>query len=138
MGAQQGKTWAVDDLGVVACGDANYDHISGVLARHPVTGEEYVIHTTFARGFIAISPRTQQSVHILPESDGETSRSATQGPDGLIYQVAGKGLVAWNWQDACSHSVVDFPPGISGASEVDFDHKGCAYLWGTHHQKHPS
>ena len=131
MNGTTGTEWVVDDLGVIGRGGANYDHVSGIIARHPVTDDEYIIHTTFARGFVAINPRTRTSVHVLPESC-ITERSAVQGPGGRIYQISGGTLVAWDWKDACSRPVVDFPPPLAGAAYVDFDACGRAYLWGYH------
>lgn len=131
----------IEDLGIAGCGETSLDGGPNIVARHPVTNEEYAIHPTMEHGFIAIQPVRRFSVHVRPDPTKfeRTSRGAAQGPDGCIYQLGfHKGqcyaqdqtwsVLRWNWSDPISVPLADFSGLTNIGAQLEFDPEGRLYF----------
>lgn len=131
----------IEDLGVAGVGETSLDGGPNIVARHPVTNEEYAIHPTMEHGFIAIQPARRFSIHIRPDLEKyeRTSRGAAQGPDGCIYNLGfHKGqcyaseqtwsVLRWNWSDPISVPVAEFSGFTNIGAQLEFDLDGRLYF----------
>lgn len=116
----------IQNLGNIGSGTANYDHNHGIVARHPDTGAEYIVHPTFAKGFIVFDPRKRTSRHVRPKSM-VTGRTVLQGHDGALYQSGGGKILRWDWRT--TQPRVWFTPKKNTAFPwFDIDHLGNLYF----------
>ncbi|MBI3987448.1 MAG: hypothetical protein HY343_11035 [Lentisphaerae bacterium] len=131
--------FVVEDLGVAGQGEAHLDWEMGILARHPRTQSEYVVHPSFEHGFLVIDPRARSGRHVQPDFAlfDHTSRSVAQGADGAIYSFGMcKGshsgamrcaLLKWDWEGNRSLPVAEFAGAFPVVPMIECDREGHVY-----------
>lgn len=132
----------IEDLGVAGRGEAHLDWDVGILARHPRTQAEYVVHPSFEHGFLVIDPRARSSLHIQPDFSlfDHTSRSVAQGADGAIYSLGVYqehppnamrcAVLKWDWESARSLPVAEFSGAFLVVPMIECDRDGHIYAGG--------
>lgn len=131
----------IEDLGIAGHGEAHLDWNMGIMARHPRTGAEFVIHPTFEHGFLVIDPRARTGFHVQPDFSvfEHTSRGLVQAADGSILTVGCRAvprgekqawsLLRWNWEGQMSIPIEDFSRFFVVVPQIDCDTRGRVYLW---------